>query len=154
MKNYFRKVAFGIGPDEKVPNDPLNWALNQLDEVPEFSWKGKIYSEKELRKFYRDWVYGDREKLRIKYKDDKVLYKIKKDELRHKTGQKYWESLEIAIRHNEAINSQQPVLAKLWMFWGNFFAISEKIFSKLLHRSLSKRNNKTQFKSILRKNGL
>ena len=128
MKNFFRKVGFGIGPNEEIPNDPLKWALNQVDQVPELSWKGKIYSEKELRKFYRDWVYGDREKLRIKYKDDKVLYKIKKDELRHKTGQKYWESLEIAIRHNEAINSQHPVLAKLWMFWGNFFAISEKDF--------------------------
>ena len=128
MKNFFRKVGFGIGPNEEIPNDPLKWALNQVDQVPELSWKGKIYSEKELRKFYRDWVYGDREKLRIKYKDDKVLYKIKKDELRHKTGQKYWESLEIAIRHNEAINSQHPVLAKLWMFWGNFFTISEKDF--------------------------
>ncbi len=128
MKNFFRKVAFGIGPNENVPNDPLKWALNQVDQVQELSWEGKIYSEKELRKFYRDWVYGDREKLRIKYKNDKALYKIKKDELRHETGQKYWESLEIAIRHNEAINSQHPVLAKLWMFWGNFFAISEKDF--------------------------
>ena len=54
--------------------------------------------------------------------------KTHKDILRHKTGQKFWESLEISIRHNEGINSNQPVLAKLWMFWGNFFAISEKDF--------------------------
>ena len=126
MKNFFRKVGFGIGPNETVPDDPLNWALNQLDEVPEFSWKGNILSEKELRKHYRDFVYGDRKVLRKKYKNDKVLYKLKRDELRHQTGQKFWESLEIAIRHNEAINSQHPVLAKLWMFWGNFFTISDK----------------------------
>ncbi len=128
MKNFFRKVSFGIGPDEQVPNDPLNWALYQLNEVPKLSWQGKIYSEKELRKHYRNWVYGDRKKLRIKYKNDKILYKVTKDALRHETGQKFWESLEISIRHNEAINSQHPVLAKLWMFWGNFFAISEKDF--------------------------
>ena len=128
MKNFFRKVAFGISPNEEVPSDPLNWALNQVDEIPDFSWKGKIYSEKELRKHYRDWVYGDRKVLRKKYKDNKTLYKTHKDILRHKTGQKFWESLEISIRHNEGINSNHPVLAKLWMFWGNFFAISEKDF--------------------------
>ena len=128
MKNFFRKVAFGIGPNEEVPSDPLNWALNQVDEIPEFSWKGKILTEKELRGHYRDWVYGDRKVLRKKYKDNKNLYKTHKDQLRHDTGQKFWESLDIAIRHNEGINGSSPVLTKLWMFWGNFFAISEKDF--------------------------
>ena len=128
MKNFFRKVAFGIGPSEEAPSDPLKWALDQVNDVPELSWKGKIYSEKELRKHYRDWVYGDRKVLRKKFKDNKTLYKTHKDILRHKTGQKFWESLEISIRHNEGINSSHPVLAKLWMFWGNFFAISEKDF--------------------------
>ena len=128
MKNFFRKVAFGIGPNEQAPSDPLKWALDQVNDIPELSWKGKIYSEKELRKHYRDWVYGDRKVLRKKYKDNKTLYKTHKDILRHKTGQKFWESLEISIRHNEGINSSSPVLAKLWMFWGNFFAISEKDF--------------------------
>ena len=75
MKNFFRKVAFGIGPNEQAPSDPLKWALDQLNDVPELSWKGKIYSEKELRKHYRDWVYGDRKVLRKKYKDNKTLYK-------------------------------------------------------------------------------
>ena len=126
MKNFFRKVAFGIGPNEDVPSDPLKWALHQLGEVPDLSWNGKIYSEKELRKHYRDYVYGDRKVLRKKYKDNKTLYKTHKNILRHKTGQKFWESLEISIRHNEGINSKNPVLAKLWMFWGNFFAISHK----------------------------
>ena len=125
MKNFFRKVAYGIGPNEKVPSDPLKWALDQLNDVPELSWKGKIYTEKELRGHYRDWVYGDREKLRKKYKDNKTLYKTQKDLLRHKTGQRFWESLEISIRHAEAIQSQSPVLAKLWFFWANHFAIVE-----------------------------
>jgi len=69
MKNFFRKVAFGIGPNEQAPSDPLKWALDQVNDVPELSWKGKIYSEKELRKYYRDWVYGDRKVLRKKYKE-------------------------------------------------------------------------------------
>ena len=128
MKNFFRKVGFGIGPNEEVPNDPLKWATNQFNEIPKISWKGKIFKEKELRKHYREWVYKDRKVLRKKFKDNKILYKVNKDQLRKDTGQKFWESLEISIRHNEAISSQHPVFAKLWMFWGNFFTISDKDF--------------------------
>ena len=129
MKNFFRKVSFGIGLNEEIPNDPLKWALDQLDNVPKLSWKGKrILTEKKLRSHYRDWIYTDRKVLRKKYKDNKYLYKIKGDHLKHVTGQKFWESLEISIRHYEAIYSKQPVLAKLWFFWGNHFAISDKDF--------------------------
>ena len=46
MKNFFRKVAFGIGPDENVPSDPLKWALAQLNDVPDLAWKGKIHQKK------------------------------------------------------------------------------------------------------------
>ena len=47
MKNFFRKVAFGIGK-MKYFSDPLAWALNQLDDVPDLTWKGKIPSGKEM----------------------------------------------------------------------------------------------------------
>ena len=29
MKNFFRKVAFGLKPEEKAPSDPLTWAQKQ-----------------------------------------------------------------------------------------------------------------------------
>ena len=154
MKNFFRKVAFGIGPNEKVPNDPLTWSLNQINQIPKLSWKGKIYTEKELRKYYREWVYGDRKVLRKKYKDNKTLYKIKKDELRHKTGQKFWESLELTIRHNEAINGNNPVLTKFWLFWNNFFAISDKDFlanysTGAYHREIIRPNLNQSFEKMV-----
>ena len=41
MKNFFRKVAFGLKPDEKEPSDPLVWAQKQVETIPEFNWKGK-----------------------------------------------------------------------------------------------------------------
>ena len=76
MKNFFRKVAFGLKPDEKIPSDPLVWATSQItDKIPELSFKGKIYSEQELRKHYREWVYQDRKVLRKKFKNDKNEYK-------------------------------------------------------------------------------
>ena len=52
MKNFFRKVAFGIGPNEEVPSDPLAWALNQLDDVPDLTWKGRIPPGKEMIEKY------------------------------------------------------------------------------------------------------
>ncbi len=126
MRNFFRKVGFGIGPDEKIPSDPLKWALDQLDEVPPFVWQGNIPTEKELRKLYRKYIYNDRKKLRKKFKKDKQGYQKAKDKLRHETGQKFWKNLELNIRHKEALVSTTPVLTRLWYFWGNHFTISEK----------------------------
>ena len=129
MKNFYRKVAFGLKPDEKIPSDPLIWATSQItDKIPEFSFKGKIYSEEELRKHYREWVYQDRKVLRKKFKKDKMGYKAAKNLLRDSTGQKFWKNLEIAIRHKEATQGNHPVLAKLWYFWTNHFTISDKDF--------------------------
>ena len=129
MKNFFRKVAFGLKPEEKIPSDPLVWATSQItDEIPEFSFKGKIYSEEELRKHYREWVYQDRKVLRKKFKKDKMGYKAAKNLLKDSTGQKFWKNLEIAIRHKEATHGNYPVLAKLWYFWTNHFTISDKDF--------------------------
>ena len=49
MKNFFRKVGFGLKPGEKAPSDPLTWAQKQVETIPELNWKGKhIYSEKEM----------------------------------------------------------------------------------------------------------
>ncbi len=127
MKNFYRKVAFGLKPDEKIPSDPLVWATSQItDKIPDLSFKGKIYSEQELRKFYREWVYQDRKVLRKKFKKDKMGYKAAKNLLRDSTGKKFWKNLEIAIRHKEATYGDYPVLAKLWYFWTNHFTISDK----------------------------
>ena len=43
MKNFFRKVAFGLKPDEKAPSDPLVWAQKQVDEIPEFNGRVNIF---------------------------------------------------------------------------------------------------------------
>ena len=127
-KSFYRKVGFGLGLEDKVPSDPLQWAHNQLDKVPPFVWGGKIFSEKEMRKKYGEWIYGDRKVLRKKYKNDKTKYRSEKSKLRNKTGERFFESNELTIRHNEAVKSNSPVFERFWHFWGNHFAISEKDF--------------------------
>ena len=126
--NFYRRVAFGLSPQDERPQEPLSWALNQLNSVPDFLWKGSIPTEKELRKKYGEWVYGDREVLRKKFKNDKNAYRQAKDELRIKTGERYFELNEHAIRHYQTKYGAQPVFERFWLFWGNHFAISEKDF--------------------------
>ena len=126
--NFYRRVAFGLSPNETEPSEPLDWALNQLNSVPDLLWPGSIPSEKEMRKKLAEWVYGDREVIRKKYKNDLNGYKKAKEELRIKTGERFFELNEHAIRHYQTKNSQQPVFERFWLFWGNHFAISEKDF--------------------------
>ena len=124
--SFYRKVGFGIGINDKIPVDPLKWATDQLDEIPKLLWTGWIPSEKEMRVKYGEWVYGDRKVLRKKYKNDKNAYRKAKDKLSIKTGERFFELNEHAIRHYQTKYSNQPVFERFWLFWGNHFAISEK----------------------------
>ena len=124
--SFYRKVGFGIGVNDKIPADPLKWATDQLDEIPELLWTGWIPSEKEMRIKYGEWIYGDRKVLRKKYKNDKNAYRKAKDKLSIQTGERFFELNEHAIRHYQTKYSNQPVFERFWLFWGNHFAISEK----------------------------
>ena len=70
-ENFYRKVAFGLKPEEKAPSDPLTWAQKQVETIPELNWKGKhIYSEKEMRKYWITQRVEENTTLRKKYKND------------------------------------------------------------------------------------
>ena len=126
MKNFFRKVAFGLKPDEKTPSDPLVWAQKQVETIPEFNWKGKyILSEKEMRKYWITMRVEENTTLRKKYKNDPEGFRKAERQLENDVGKKFWPNNEICIRHAEALRSDHPVLAKLWYFWGNHFTISD-----------------------------
>ena len=126
MKNFFRKVAFGLKPEQKIPSDPLTWAQKQVENVPELNWKGKyILSEKEMRKY---WIRQRVEKdtiLRKKFKNDPKGLERAERQLENETGRKFWQNNEICIRHAEGVRGNYPVLAKLWYFWTNHFTISK-----------------------------
>ena len=126
MKNFYRKVAFGLKPDEKEPSDPLVWAQKQVETIPELNWKGKhIYSEKEMRKYWITQRVEENTTLRKKYKNDPDGLRRAQRQLENDTGKKFWPANEICIRHSEGIRGDHPVLAKLWYFWGNHFTISD-----------------------------
>ena len=68
-KSFFRKVAFGINPNEEVPVNPLSWAQGQVHNTPPLTWEGLLPEQKELRineKFHND----EEDKLEKKFKND------------------------------------------------------------------------------------
>jgi uncharacterized protein (DUF1800 family) len=126
MKNFFRKVAFGLKPEEKAPSDPLTWAQKQVETIPELNWKGKyVFSEKEMRKYWITQRVEENTTLRKKYKNDPKGLEIAERQLENDTGGEFWQNNEISIRHAEGVRGNNPVLAKLWYFWSNHFTISE-----------------------------
>lgn len=119
-------MGFGLGPGDGVPSDPVAWADAQVESVPELTWPGAIPTAQELLDQRAIFVYQDRKVLRKKFKNDRKAYKDAKTQLRWETGNKFYENLEIAIRHHAALHSPAPVFERLWLFWHNHFAIAEK----------------------------
>ena len=128
MNSFYRKIAFGIRPSKDLPNDPITWSNNQLNLVPVLSWSGKLHSEEELKTFLRKELIM-KDNLKKLFKNDPEKLKLERKKLNFKYGKQLWKSLEIAVRHNEAINGPSPVLTKLWFFWGNHFAINKPMLS-------------------------
>ncbi len=156
MKKFFRKVGFGIGPNEKVPNNPLSWAQNQVDKIPPLIWGDTIRSGKEMLNYYAEWVYTDREILRKKHKNNRQAYRDEKNKLSNKVGKHYFENLEICIRQNTALKSGFPVFERLWFFWCNHFAIIDKdamphFTTGPYHRETIRANMCGSFETLLKK---
>ncbi|MGB1964913.1 MAG: DUF1800 family protein [Candidatus Puniceispirillales bacterium] len=126
--NFYRKIAFGLNARDIPPLSPIDWAKAQLDVVPEMVWDAPIPTGKDMLDNYAKWVVTDRRILRDKYKGNRAGYEAAKNKLRIETGERYFENLELCIRHNTALKSGAPVFERFWMFWCNHFAIIEKDF--------------------------
>ena len=124
-KNYFRKVAFGLGPNVQVPEDPIAWAQKQVEVVPDLGWNGALLSENELLDKRAEYRRGEDE-IRERFKNDRKGLKQAKRKLKYSSGEQYFEGLELNVRHYAARNSEAPVFERLWWFWSNHFAILDK----------------------------
>ena len=123
-KNFIRRVGFGIRPDEPNPADSLNWALEQFDRTSNLIWPGRIYSQSEMLDIRIDFVDSE-DAIQSSTKNPAEARK-KRDALYHRTGRRFFESYEIAIRHHQAIYGEAPVFERFWHFWGNHFTIVDK----------------------------
>ena len=125
-KSFYRKVAFGLGVEEKIPDNPVDWAIEQIETLPELNWKGPIYTLKEMMNYHASYNYTDRRVLRKKHKNSRQDYKDAKNKLKYATGHYYFEPLWLYKRHHEAVNGSSPVFHRFLHFWGNHFAIQKK----------------------------
>ena len=120
---FFRKVGFGLGPHDDVPEDPLKWAQSQVASVPTLHWTGKTYSIKDGLQFAKKFRF-------VQNKADKIKNKNKRSAIEEKgkleNGRWFHGANEITIRHNEAINGDNPVFERFSQFWCNHFAIVDK----------------------------
>ena len=123
-KAFIRRVGFGLRPDENVPKDPLNWAKSQMTVVPKMIWPGRLYTENEMIDIRIDFQLEE-DKIQDTEKNP-TKAKLKRRKLNRRTGRKFFEKYELAIRHHQAVHGDQPVFERFWHFWGNHFAIVDK----------------------------
>ena len=123
--SFFRKVAFGLSPNQDLPSDPLKWAQQQVENVPQISWPDKIPDQQELLDQFSNQRVGE-ELIREKYGDDPKAYEKAREDLNYATGHNFYENLELNIRHHAALHGKSPVFERLVWFWGNHFAGLDK----------------------------
>ena len=66
MKSFFRKIAFGLGLDEKIPSDPLNWAQSQFNNIPDIDLMGAPSLSEQIK--LRSKMKETEDKLTVKFK--------------------------------------------------------------------------------------
>ena len=133
MSSYFRKVGFGLGQKDTTPSDPLKWSTDQFNNIPPLNWSEKLPTVEDQRERFREFIYQDKI-LRKKFgKKSRLEYEKEKNKLRTKTGEKFFHSYELSVRHHNALNSESPAFERMWHFWGNHFSLSEKDFISEWH---------------------
>lgn len=123
-RNFFRKVGFGLGPDEAIPADPLSWAQAQCETPQPLSWPGRLFSEREMLDIRSDFT-TEEQKIQRTIRDEKEQKRLR-EALYIRSGRRYFESYELAIRHYQAVHGPAPVFERLVHFWGNHFTIVDK----------------------------
>ena len=78
-KDFYRKIGYGLRPDDDVPADPIKWAEAQIEKPAPLTWPGDIPTAKELLDHRAHFVYQDRRVLRKKFKTDRKAYRGSQD---------------------------------------------------------------------------
>ncbi|MGC6517863.1 MAG: DUF1800 family protein [Candidatus Puniceispirillaceae bacterium] len=121
--------------------------------MPDISWDAPLLTGDAYLKTYGEFVYTRREVLRPKFRNDRKAYEDAKEQLAFETGEKYYESLELAVRHHTALHSGAPVFERFWLFWCNHFAITDKDFMPQFttgpyHREIIRSHMTGSFKAL------
>ena len=95
---FYRKIGFGLRPDDDIPKDRLGWAVEQVSVIPPLIWPGKIYNVDEMLDIRTSFLSAE-QKLEQGITDPKELRR-KRDALYHEKGRRFFGSYELAILAN------------------------------------------------------
>lgn len=121
---FYRKVGFGLRPDENLPRDRLQWAAKQIETIPPLIWPGRQRTAKEMQDIRVAFTSAERQ-LEQNIRDETEL-RDKRNQLEIAQGRRYFEPYELAMRHYQAVQSDSAVFERFQHFWGNHFAIVDK----------------------------
>jgi uncharacterized protein (DUF1800 family) len=124
-KSFFRKVAFGLSPDDVIPTDPLTWAQNQFDTVPEILWPNEVESLDVLTELHGEYRNASNQLIYKKFDSFEDFNQVRQDLWSHYRLEEL-ENNELKIRHYNAIFGNQPAYERMIHFWGNHFCITGK----------------------------
>ena len=135
---FARRVAFGIKPGDAPPEDPLQWAAEQLqtpDVIAIRDRSGQIRNDlpawvelKQSNDQVMSW-FGSQQAAEQSLREDAT--RIPRDEFlrarRERLGVpfrqvEHWKELQ--ARASTAISSTCPVFEKFWHFWTNHFMVA------------------------------
>ena len=71
-KSFYRKIAFGLGQDEKIPKDPLNWAQSQFNNISDIDLMGAPTLSEQIK--FRSKMREAEDDLTVKFKHSAVEY--------------------------------------------------------------------------------
>ena len=120
-KAFFRKIAFGLGPNDEIPSDPLSWAQSQFDEIHEIDLMGAPSLSEQIKLSSK--MRETEDNLTVKFKHSAVEYEEAREINYRKYGLEFYPGLELHIRHKAALQSKQPAFERMFHFWTNHFAV-------------------------------
>ena len=120
-KAFFRKIAFGLGPNDEIPSDPLSWAQSQFDEIHEIDLMGAPSLSEQIKLSSK--MRETEDNLTVKFKHSAVEYEEAREINWRKHGNEFYPGLELHIRHKAALQSKQPAFERMFHFWTNHFAV-------------------------------
>jgi hypothetical protein len=139
---FARQVGFGLAPNEPIPNDPLAWAQNQMDQGPEV----RFFADRQ-----GNLMQGLPESLKLLHTQEEVAHALflhdqarlladaktktlgaaEAEEFRYAhVNYPFWRLepwKEVLVRGAMAVNGPSPVFERFWHFWTNHFTVSPAV---------------------------
>jgi len=139
---FARQVGFGLAPNEPVPDDPLAWAQNQMNQGPEV----RFFADRQ-----GSLMQGLPESLKLLHTQEEVAHALflhdqarlladaktktlgaaEAEEIRYEhVNYPFWRLepwKEVLARGAMAVNGPSPVFERFWHFWTNHFTVSPAV---------------------------